>query len=166
MLYLRSLALISIGVVACATSLASEPVSTTLSVGRVVSAGSGQEKLEKAASARPGDVLEYAVDLHNGGSSAVHGLSATLPLPAGTELMPDSARPSASLASTDGREYSRIPLRRTVVLADGTRRDELVPIAEYRFLRWAPGDLAANSDLKVSARVRVNAAGGFAGIRP
>ena len=161
---LRTATLLSACLLASTLAQAVEPVSSTLSVSRVVPTVNGQEHLDRAVSARPGEMLEYAVDLHNAGSTAVHGLSATLPLPSGTELVAGSTRPAASMASVDGKQFQQIPLRRTVALADGTQREELVPLSEYRYLRWAPSDLGANADLKVSARVRVSAIGGAAGV--
>jgi uncharacterized repeat protein (TIGR01451 family) len=135
---------------------AAEPITNTLSVHRVVVEAGGQEKALPAATAKPGDTLEYVVELRNGGGSAVSGLSATLPLPAGTELIPGSERPAKVLASLDGATFSAMPLKRTVRKADGAIVDELVPPAEYRYLRWNASDLPANSSLRYSARVAVS----------
>jgi uncharacterized repeat protein (TIGR01451 family) len=135
---------------------ASEPITNTLTVHRVVAESGGLEKAVSAATAKPGDTLEYVVELHNGGGAAVNGLSATLPLPAGTELIPGSERPSKALASLDGSTFSPMPLKRAVKRADGAIVDELVPPSEYRFLRWNSPDLPANATLHYSARVSVS----------
>lgn len=66
-----------------------------------------------------------------------------LPIPAGFEFLPDTARPPPAKASVDGRVFEPLPLRRVVKLADGRIKEQLVPLAEYRALRWAIGDLAA-----------------------
>ena len=135
---------------------AAEPISNTLSVHRVVIEAGGQEKALPAATAKPGDTLEYVVELRNGGGSAVSGVSATLPLPSGTELIPGSERPAQVLASVDGSTFGAMPLKRTVKRANGAIVDELVPAGEYRFLRWNSSALPANSTLRYSARVAVS----------
>jgi uncharacterized repeat protein (TIGR01451 family) len=152
------MALASAWLIAGATGMvrAAEPVTSTLTVSRVVALGS-QEQLQPASTARPGDTLVYTLDLHNGGVGSAHGLSATLPIPIGTELVADSMNPAVAQASLDGTSYAALPLKRVVHLADGSAREVVVPVSEYRFLRWAPSDIAANGDLKVSARVRVSA---------
>ena len=114
------------------------------------------EQLEAALQARPGDLLEYRVRYHNGSSEPLKQVLATLPIPAaGAVYVPGSAKPAGALASTDGRRFEPEPLRRWVVLPDGSRVQKLVPATEYRFLRWNLGDLAANQAAIVSARVRV-----------
>jgi len=135
---------------------AAEPITNTLTVHRVLIESGGQERTAPAATAKPGDTLEYVVELHNGGGSAVNGLSATLPLPAGTELVPGSERPAKALASLDGATFSAMPLKRSVKRADGAVVDEPVPASEYRFLRWNSADLPANATVHYSARVNVS----------
>jgi uncharacterized repeat protein (TIGR01451 family) len=136
---------------------ATEPVTNTLTVHRIVVEADGREAAAPASAAKPGDVLEYAATLHNGGAGTARGLSATLPLPTGTEFVFGSARPASALASVDGQRFAAMPLTRTVRLADGTSHEELVPVREYRFLRWAPADLPASGELSVRARVAVTA---------
>jgi len=136
-----------------------EPVTNALSVHRVVVDSTGHERLESAATAKPGDLLEYVVEFHNNGQGTVHGLAATLPLPAGTEFVPGSQAPVQPTASLDGSHFDPLPLKRRVTRADGAVAEELVPAREYRFLRWNPADLAANGTLTVSARVMVEPAG-------
>ena len=66
-----------------------------LVVHRIAVQPGGIEAAETAASAKPGDVLEYKALFHNNGASVAHGLSATLPLPAGTEFLPGTQQPAA-----------------------------------------------------------------------
>ena len=114
------------------------------------------EQLEAALQARPGDLLEYRVRYSNGSREALNQVLATLPIPAaGAVYVPGSARPAGVLASTDGRHFESEPLRRWVVLPDGSRVEKLVPATEYRFLRWNLGNLAPSKAATVSARVRV-----------
>lgn len=136
-------------------AIAAEPVSNALSVHRVVIEANGHETLAAADTAKPGDLLEYSVEFHNNGQSTVHGLSATLPLPAGTEFVPGTALPLQPAASLDGNHFDALPLKRKVAGVDGRMAEELVPAREYRYLRWSPADLAANGTLTVRARVMV-----------
>jgi len=136
-------------------ALATEAVTNVLEVHRIAMHPDGIEAAESAAAARPGDVLEYKALFHNNGSKVAHDLSATLPLPAGTEFLPGSQQPAAALASIDGASFEALPLKRVVKAADGSSHEELVPAREYRFLRWAGTDLPGSGDLAVSARVRI-----------
>lgn len=136
-------------------ALAAEAVSNVLVVHRIAMQPGGAEAAESAAAARPGDVLEYKALFHNNGTSVAHGLSATLPLPPGTEFLPGSQQPATALASVDGATFQALPLKRVVRAADGSSHEELVPAREYRYLRWAGTDLPGSGDLAVSARVRI-----------
>jgi uncharacterized repeat protein (TIGR01451 family) len=148
--------LVSLVLISCAVAaIAAGAVTNALSVHRVLIDPTGHESLAPADVAKPGDVLEYVASFHNQGTSAAHGLVATLPLPVGTEWLSEEAHPAASQASLDGASYAPIPLKRSVKAADGSAHEELVPLREYRYLRWAPTDLAASADYQVSARVRI-----------
>ena len=117
----------------------------------------GKTLFKPAQLTKPGDVLEYRVQYTNRSASAVTGLVANLPIPAGTTLVARSELPPGVLASTDGAHFAPPPLMRTVRQADGERQVP-VPIEEYRALRWNLGTLAAGQSEQVQARVRVNTA--------
>lgn len=120
------------------------------------SAEVNRETRASADSAKPGDVIEYRADYRNAGKSTARAVLATLPIPPGTEYIAGTAAPGAGLrASLDGKVYQALPLMRRVKRADGQTVDVPVPLAEYRFLRWDLGDLAAQRESSVSARVRV-----------
>jgi uncharacterized repeat protein (TIGR01451 family) len=138
-------------------SHAADPVTNTLTVHRIVLQGGGHETAEPASTAKPGDLLEYVAEFHNEGTSLARGLSATLPLPGGTEFVAGSQHPAAAQASLDGTTFAPMPLKRVVREADGTSHEELVPAREYRFLRWAAMDLPGSGELSVSARVTIAA---------
>jgi uncharacterized repeat protein (TIGR01451 family) len=138
-------------------SQAAEPVTSTLVVHRITVTTAGLEVLAPASSASPGDLLEYVAEFHNTGPSTARGLSATLPLPKGTEFVLGSTHPAAQQASVDGTTFAPLPLKRIVKDHDGSSHEELVPAGEYRFLRWSPTDLAASGEFAVSARVRIAA---------
>jgi uncharacterized repeat protein (TIGR01451 family) len=150
----RALFLLAILAAGASLATASDPLTNTLSVHRIVGAAAAETR-EPASTARPGDVLEYVAEFRNTGSSTARGLSATLPLPAGTEFLPGSQHPANARGSVDGVSFDALPLKRIVKQADGSLREELVPAREYRFLRWPASDLAAGAALSVSARVTV-----------
>lgn len=132
------------------------PVSVSLTSQKVQAQTNGQEVSVSAETARPGDVIEYVATYQNISKSGVRNLEPTLPIPAGLEYLPDTARPPPAKASVDGRVFEPLPLRRVVKLADGRVERQLVPLAEYRALRWTVGDLAAGQSTNIVARVRVS----------
>lgn len=129
-----------------------EPVKVNLQAFKVVSAN-GKESLVESKTAKPGDVLEYRATYTNTGKKAVTNLAATLPVPQGMEYVALSSQPSSALASVDGQNFSAVPLMRRQ--ADG--KEQPVPAAEYRALRWKVADLQPGKSFVVSARVRVAA---------
>lgn len=132
-------------------------VVSELAVHRVIAGADGKEAVEPAASAKPGDVLEYAVAYRNTGSSAARQLEATLPIPQGTAFVLGTAQPAGARASVDGVTFSPLPLMRKVRKADGTQADQAVPVEQYRYLRWAPQDLPSGAVAHVTARVKLTA---------
>ena len=51
--------------------------------------------------------------------------------------------------------FQTIPLKRKVKLSSGIEVEQAVPLNEYRFLRWYPGELAAGKSLTYSARFKI-----------
>lgn len=111
--------------------------------------------LKSATTAKPGDVLEYSATYFNGGKAAVERVQAVVPVPLGTVLLAGSAKPVNPHATVDGVNFSAMPLKRVVKLPDGKSREELVPLSEYRALRWPIGAIAASQNAVVSLRVQV-----------
>ena len=132
------------------------PISVSLASQKVQAQADGQEIRVSAEQAKPGDVLEYVATYRNTSTAGVRHLEPTLPIPAGLEFLPGTARPPPAKASVDGRVFEPLPLRRVVKLPDGRVEEQLVPLAEYRALRWAIGDLAAGQSTNIVARVRVS----------
>ncbi len=114
-----------------------------------------EEKLEAVDRIKPGEIVEYQATYRNVSTHAISQLQATLPIPAETEYVPDSARPQNVMASTNGVNYAAVPLRKKVKLANGKIEERDVPVTEYRSLRWAVGDLAAGQKTTVFARIRL-----------
>lgn len=150
-----ALAVCLLFVCASATAQTQPEVLTELSATRIVGSGAA-EKREPAATARPGDILEYRVRYSNSGKAKVRQLEITLPVPVGMIYVADSSRPEAAKASVDGIAYQPIPLKRTVIKKDGSAVEQSVPLTEYRFLRWKSQDLEAGRKLEVSARMKID----------
>ena len=87
----------------------------------------------------PADLLKYEVIYLNNGKSLLKQLTATLPLPVGTTYVLNSAQPTGAMASLDGKNFAVVPLKRMVKKANGTTNEQLVPLSEYRALRWVLG---------------------------
>lgn len=120
-----------------------------------VSKHGNEEKLEAVERINPGEMVEYQAVYRNVSTHEVKQLQATLPIPAETEYVPNSARPQNVMASTDGVSYAAVPLRKKVKLNNGKIEERDVPVTEYRSLRWAVGDLAAGQKATVFARIRL-----------
>lgn len=137
-------------------AFAAEPLAATLEAHLVVAAN-GKERFAAASAAKPGDVLEYRATYKNVSKAPLRAVMATLPVPAaGVEYLSNSAMPAGPVeASLDGLQFAPVPLKRLVKTPDGKQQQQLVPAAEYRFLRWPLGDLPAGASKTVSARVRV-----------
>jgi uncharacterized repeat protein (TIGR01451 family) len=130
-------------------------VVVTLKAHKVVRTIDGKEVLQVADRAMPGEVIQYDALYRNQGRTGVRNLQPTLPIPAGLEYLPDSAKPAPSKASVDGKNFAPIPLMRQVALPDGKTKEEPVPTSEYRSLRWDLGDLDSGRNALVSARARL-----------
>ena len=116
----------------------------------------GKETRESADSVKPGDTIEYTAEYFNKGSKPITSLYAIIPVPSDVEYLPASARPAIIQASLNGDKYESVPLKRKVKHADGKEIEELVPYREYRYVRWAAGDLAPGNSQKYSLRVRLD----------
>jgi hypothetical protein len=130
-------------------------VAVTLKAQKVLRTTEGKEVLRVADRAMPGEIIQYDALYKNQSSSSVRRLEPTLPIPAGLEYIPASAKPAPAKASLDGKTFAPVPLMRQVVLANGETKQEQVPFSEYRALRWDLGDLEAGKTALVSARARL-----------
>jgi uncharacterized repeat protein (TIGR01451 family) len=115
----------------------------------------GKEAAEPADAAKPGDVIEYTAEYRNKGTKSLRTVMAIIPIPAGTEYLPDSAKPNMAFASLKGDKYEAVPLKRKVKQADGKEIEQLVPYSEYRFVRWSVGDMVPGKSQKYSLRVKL-----------
>ena len=131
-----------------------DPVTVALVAKKVVATDNG-ETLEPAATTKPGDTVLYQAVYRNHSTGVIRDLIATVPVPEQLALVADSASPAGALASIDGQNFSPMPLMRAVRQADGTSKQQPVPLAEYRALRWSIAQLAAGEGSTVSLRARV-----------
>ena len=131
--------------------------SLVLSAWKVIAAQPDHpERLVGAEQARSGDQLEYQAVYRNPTAATVHHVLVTVPVPAnGLEYVLDTAAPHADLASTDGKQYSPLPLLRVATSLDGRKVTRPAPAADYRFLRWDLGDVPAGATRTVRTRVQL-----------
>jgi uncharacterized repeat protein (TIGR01451 family) len=137
------------------TMAQSPDVKVALVAQRVVTTD-GKESLVEADKAKPGDTIQYEATYRNVGQSAAVNVGATIPIPAGLELVADSAKPAAEQASLDGKNFSAIPLMHEVKNAAGVVESKPVPLSQYRALRWTIKELAPGGNAIVSVRARVS----------
>ena len=150
-----ALALVVLSLPAPSPAAPPSPVATELTVRRVVPDGSGGERFEGAERPSPGDVIDYSLVYRNRGKKAAKAVKATLPVPPGTEFLPESASPPVAEASLDGTAFSKVPLARRVKNPDGSEETKEVPPSEYRSLRWNLSTLAPGEARTVRARVKI-----------
>ena len=115
----------------------------------------GREVFESAATAKPGDILEEVATYTNTSRSSLKGFEATLPVPGDTELVMASIKPANAMASVDGKTFAKLPLVQTVRQSNGAEVEQPVPLGQYRYLRWYPGEIAAGKSMTVTARFKV-----------
>lgn len=154
---LLSLCILSAGFALAFGAAAQAPAVTSHLQASRVDMVDGKPVRKAAESGRPGDVIEYAGTYKNNGKAAVDKLAATIPIPAGTTFVASSTDPAAAQASVDGSAFAAVPLMRTVRQPDGTSRQEPVPLADYRYVRWDLGTLPAAGERVVRLRVRIDA---------
>jgi len=154
--YLRVLAALAIFAAAwpAASQQQNNPLVTKLEARKVVRSAEGKESFAPADSAKPGDVIEYVATYRNTGKQPLRNLEATLPIPDNTEFVPGSANPADARASLDAKTYAAMPLKRTTV-KDGKAVEALVPVRDYRSLRWSAAELPADKTATFVARVKV-----------
>ena len=116
---------------------------------------SGKESLQNASTAMPGDILQDAATYTNKSSRVLRGVEATLPVPANTELLPNTVTPADARVSLDGLNFFAIPMTRRVKQANGVEIEQPVVPIEYRYLRWYPGELSPGQSMLFSAQFRV-----------
>jgi hypothetical protein len=141
-----------------AAAAAAEPIKVSLLRKKIV-IKAGVETVETADLVKPGDVIEESATYKNISDKVISKFVAQLPVPSNTELIANSTKPIAALASLDGAQYAPIPLKRAAVPAKNAQGADApllsVPLSEYRYLRWAQDEISPGKTITVSARFRV-----------
>lgn len=135
-----------------ATAFAKDDVTVKLTASRVLPGQAGKEKLVAADEAKPGEIIQYEAVYRNETKQPVKGLEATVPIPAGLELVADSAKPAGARASTDGQAFAAMPL---MTKPAAPEKSTPVPLSQYRALRWTIPQLAPGASASVTLRARV-----------
>lgn len=139
-------------------SAADNNVTVALHAFKVVATANNGTKLVATTEALPGDTIEYQVTYSNTGTTPARDVLAMLPVPqGGVSYVADSALPAAVQASVDGTTFAPMPLKR-VVKREGKQVTEIVPVSEYRFLRWKLGEIPPGASATVSSRMRLDSA--------
>jgi uncharacterized repeat protein (TIGR01451 family) len=132
-----------------------EPLTVTLTANKVMKDVNGKEIFAKADKVKPGDTVEYRASYANVSKAGLSAVVATLPIPKGMEYIDRTANPAAATATVDGAKYEPVPLKRMGKDKAGKQVATLVPVSEYRALRWSLGNMQSGKVLIVSARVHV-----------
>jgi hypothetical protein len=148
--------LLAAGLLLAQAALAQTPAVTSKLVAQRVDLVGGKSVLATAEAGKPGDLVEYSGMYHNVGAKGVEKLVATIPVPVGTTFVAGSSAPARAQASIDGLHFGALPLTRSVRQPDGTLRDEAVPLADYRYVRWELGTLLPGADAVVKLRVQID----------
>ncbi len=154
MLKKMTISLMFVGVAASAmvatAATNNEPVSVQLKAFKKVVDSKGNAQFKAADSIKPQDMIEYRATYTNNTTGNIKSLKATLPIPADTQYL-GASLPSGALASTDGVNFSAMPLKKKV---DGKLVN--IPLKEYRALQWQIAELPAKKSVTVSAQAKVN----------
>lgn len=121
----------------------------------------GNEILEDASVAKPGEVLEYVLTYTSNAAAPLQDIVISAPVPSGAEYIAGSAQTdtatSFQASIDDGQSWQAEPVKRTVKTETGAR-EEIVDPTEYKSLRWK-NEVALQPDetRKFRYRVRVSA---------
>lgn len=136
----------------------------TVDVKEEISRADAQGKIQVIHQAvqktEPGDVLLYTLTYTNVGDSPAVDAKVDDPIPAGTVLLPGSAKGERAriTASIDGaRSFAPYPAKQVVTGLDGGKVEAEVPADSYTHVRWiateplAPGE-SRTASFKVVVR--------------
>lgn len=124
---------------------------------KLVRQASGEMATVPASDVKPGDVVVYTATYRNYGDETAKSVVATLPVPPGMDYQGSTQGAKPSLASTDGFDFAPIPLTRKVRTAQGKEAMEVVPLSEYRALRWNLAELSVGASMSLKLTAKVNA---------
>ena len=126
------------------TAQAAEALKMEMTASKVIKNADGKITYQTVSNAPVGTVIQYKATYTNSVNKDINDLAVTLPIPTNT-VFTGEAYPASAQASTDGKNYADMPLKRKV---DG--KIVKVPFSEYRTLRWNIKLLPANKSAAVS----------------
>ena len=126
------------------TAQAADALKMEMTASKVIKNADGKITYQTVSNAPVGTVIQYKATYTNSVNKDINDLAVTLPIPTNT-VFTGEAYPASAQASTDGKNYADMPLKRKV---DG--KIVKVPFSEYRTLRWNIKLLPANKSAAVS----------------
>ncbi|ADR37515.1 DUF11 domain-containing protein [Oceanithermus profundus] len=128
--------------------------------------GERLEVFERAASAAPGETLEWRLAATNRSDRALEDVVLVIPVPPGTRYLAGSAEPldlggvavRPEFSFDGGARYARPPLyRKVVVVTDGVEQEREVEVKPeaYTHVRWVLPALDAGQTVTVRLRTVV-----------
>lgn len=132
------------------TAHAEEALKMEMTASKVIKNADGKITYQTVSNAPVGTVIQYKATYTNSINKDINDLAVTLPIPTNTTFTGE-AYPASAQASTDGKNYADMPLKRKV---DG--KIVKVPFSEYRTLRWNIKLLPANKSAAVALNTTVN----------
>ncbi|OOY10910.1 hypothetical protein BMG00_17290 [Thioclava marina] len=149
-----------------AAPVAADALESKLSYLVVTQDAEGQEALVERAEVEPGEVIQYTLSHENMTADEMQGLVIAAPVPEGVSLAPGGQTTSVPATfeiqaeldpELEGLEWSTLPAMRKVVDADGSLREEELPIEEVRAVRWSLNEALEAGEIALNTyRVRVN----------
>lgn len=129
---------------------AADALKMQLQANKIITKADGQSVSVAASNAKAGETVQYRATYTNVISQPISDVAVTLPIPANMTFTGE-AQPSSAQATTDGKNYSDMPLVRKV-----NGKIVKVPLAEYKALRWNIKLLPAKKSADVSLNTIVN----------
>ncbi|WP_201547405.1 hypothetical protein [Psychrobacter sp. Pi2-1] len=129
---------------------AEDALKMELTANQVIKNAEGKTVYTPVRTAPAGTVIQYKANYTNTVNKDINDLMVTLPIPANMTFTGD-AMPASAQASTDGKNYTDMPLMRKV---DG--KMVKIPYSEYRTLRWNIKLLPAKKSAAVALNTTVN----------
>ena len=123
--------------------------------------GTTEERFSSAETAKPGEVLEYRLEVHNqSGETLPEGLALTGPVPSEVQYFP-SATPASNarleFSADGGVTFSEPPVMITVTNEEGEEEEVVADPSQYNAVRWlllTPLESEASLDFRYRVTVR------------
>jgi uncharacterized repeat protein (TIGR01451 family) len=132
------------------------PLVSTMESFKIVE-NDGKEVREAAERVMPGEVIEYVISQKNVSEGTLSDIKVVGPVPEGTHYLVETATAGSGLrfSADKGQTFGEAPLQRTIRLADGTEKEEVVSPEEYTHVQWTIEELKPQAEAKFVFRVKV-----------